>query len=95
MSRSNIQEANGGNLGPAGQFLGYFRPPVTSDYSFVSVADDASMVWINLDRGDATKMELIIDFTTWMPLPARDWCQTPSRPCPIHWHPAWHSIPGK
>ena len=74
-------------MGPTGYFAGYFRPPVSSDYTFVSVADDNAMVWMNLDRANASKMELIIDFVEWLPLPQRDWYRTqlrPSGPCPSH-----------
>lgn len=72
--RSNIKAARGSDtVGPTGHFAGYFRPPVSSDYTFVSVADDNAMVWMNLDRGNASKMELIIDFIEWLPLLPRDW----------------------
>ncbi len=78
MSRSNIQEANGDKSGPAGQFLAYFRPPVSSNYTFVSAVDDSSRLWINLDRTNASAMELLIDSTMWSS--QRDWCDPSSLP---------------
>jgi hypothetical protein len=69
--RSNIQGANQDEWGPAGQFVGFFRPPVSSNYSFISAADDLSRVWINLDRLNMSKMHLLLDTRDWMP--SRDW----------------------
>jgi hypothetical protein len=82
---SNIKQARQDATGPSGLFSGYFRPPVSSDYTFISVSDDNSMVWMNLDRSDASKMELIIDFVEWLPLPPRDWYHS----CPI---PTLHAL---
>lgn len=40
----NIQSANGDELGPIGHMRGFFRPPVTSNYTFVVSSDDHSEV---------------------------------------------------
>ena len=52
--------------GPAGIFAGLFRPPVSSNYTFVVVADDQAAVWLGRDEdGDVSRMEKIIDSSNW------------------------------
>jgi hypothetical protein len=68
---SNIKGSNKDEWGPAGQFVGFFRPPVSSNYSFISAADDLSRVWINVDTRNMSKMQLLLDTKDWMP--SRDW----------------------
>ena len=82
--RSNILGSNKDEWGPAGQFVGFFRPPVSSNYSFISAADDLSRVWINVDTRNMSKMHLLLDTRDWMP--SRDWYSVgpPLRaPCPL------------
>ncbi len=59
--------------GVAGRFEGFFRPPVTSNYTFISAADDWSMVWIGRNGSNPNQRELIIDTSSTGHVPNRDW----------------------
>ncbi len=59
--------------GPAGRFEGFFRPPVTSNYTFISAADDWSMIWIGRNGSNPNQRELIIDTTSSGYVVHRDW----------------------
>lgn len=51
------------STGPAGAFRGYFRAPVTSNYSFILASDDSSQLWVGQNESSAM---LAIDFKSWV-----------------------------
>jgi hypothetical protein len=59
--------------GVAGRFEGFFRPPVSSNYTFISAADDWSMVWIGRNGSNPNLRELIIDTSNSGFVASRDW----------------------
>jgi hypothetical protein len=61
------------NEGPAGRFEGFFRPPVTSNYTFICAADDWSNIWIGRNGSNPNQRELIIDTTNSGYAINRDW----------------------
>ena len=44
-SESNILYARGDNVGPHGQYTGFFRAPVSGNYSFLIASDDGARMW--------------------------------------------------
>jgi hypothetical protein len=48
-------------VGPQGMFDGFFRAPMTGNYTFIALADDHVKLWISRDRqtGFTTREELI------------------------------------
>jgi hypothetical protein len=59
-SPTNVMYARSDSSGPFGQYLGFFRPPKTSNYTFVLAADDFASLWIGNDSFATTDMEMII-----------------------------------
>ena len=58
--------------GPFGLFLGYFRPPTTSNYTFVVAVDDEAMLWIGDNSFNQSQMEMLLHSSDWGP--SREWC---------------------
>jgi hypothetical protein len=59
-SPKNLLYARSDLSGPFGQYLGFFRPPTTSNYTFVLTADDFASLWIGNDSFVSSDMEMII-----------------------------------
>jgi hypothetical protein len=59
-SPKDLLYARSDSSGPFGQFLAYFRPPTTSNYTFVLAADDFALLWIGTDSFETSDMERII-----------------------------------
>ncbi len=69
---SNIAYRNRDGVdGPVGRFEGFFRAPVTSNYTFVSAADDYSRVWVGVNSSLPSQKEQIIN--TAENAPRREW----------------------
>jgi hypothetical protein len=68
---TNIAIANGDADGPVGRFEGFFRAPVTSNYTFISAADDFSRVWVGVNSSRPNQREQIIN--TVDHTPRREW----------------------
>ncbi len=68
---SNIAYSNGDGDGPVGRFEGFFRAPVTSNYTFISAADDFSRVWVGVNSSRPSQKEQIIN--TVASTPRREW----------------------
>ena len=76
---SNIQTTNSDSHGPVGHWAGWFRPPVTSNYTFIVDVDDYAMLWIGhgpasagFSGSDTAQMELLVDVP--IATPRREWC---------------------
>ena len=54
---------------PLGNVRGFFKPPVTSSYSFVSASDDASSLWLSRQPYNTSmeSLEHLIQFLAWVP----------------------------
>jgi hypothetical protein len=68
---TNIANRNGDGDGPAGRFEGFFLVPVTSNYTFISAADDYSRVWVGVDSSRPNQKEQIINTVEYAP--RREW----------------------
>jgi hypothetical protein len=60
-SPKNVMYSRSDRTGPFGQYLGFFRPPTTSNYTFVLAADDFAFLWIGTDSFVTSDMERIIN----------------------------------
>jgi len=67
-SKVNVQYARGDSEGPHMQYVGFFRAPVSGNFSFLLAADDYASVWVG---PNSDTLEQLIDFRSW--LPSRSW----------------------
>ena len=67
----DVMYANNDQSGPFGQYSGFFRPPTTSNYTFIVAADDFAMLWIGTDSFEKSRMENIVYSSYWFP--NREW----------------------
>ena len=67
----NVLYARSDPTGPFGELYGFFRPPSTSDYTFVLAVDDIGSLWMGNQSFNISEMEMIISVTTYVP--SREW----------------------
>ena len=63
----NLQSERGDAHGPHGQYDGFFRAPVSGNYTFIISADDDARLWVGTQTNTAEPKELIISFNGWYP----------------------------
>ncbi len=68
---TNLMNARSDPTGPFGQLFGFFRPPKTSNYTFVMAVDDMGMLWLGKDTFNTSEMDLIISVSQYVPF--REW----------------------
>jgi len=64
-STVNLLNERGDEWGPQMQYRGFFRAPVTVNYSFLVPSDDDAKVWVGSLPNTASEMELLINFGRW------------------------------
>jgi hypothetical protein len=72
-SAINLQVARGDAVGPQMQYTGFFRAPVSGNYSFMVAADDQATVWVGTRPNAAAPIERLIYWHSWVP--SRSWEQ--------------------
>ncbi len=69
----NLQSARGDAVGPQMQYTGFFRAPVSGNYSFMVAADDQATVWVGTRPNATVPTERLIYWTSHVP--SRSWEQ--------------------
>ena len=71
-SEVNVQYARGDTQGPHMAYTGFFRAPVSGNYTFILAADDYAQLRVASVPNAASADELLIDFRSWVPSRAWD-----------------------
>lgn len=61
-SQVNVQKARDDSSGPHMQYTGFFRAPVSGNYSFLISSNYVARLWV----GTPETLELLIDFKSWV-----------------------------
>jgi hypothetical protein len=72
-SAINLQWARSDAVGPQMQYTGFFRAPVSGNYSFMVAADDQATVWVGTRPNAAAPTERLIYWRS--SVPSRSWEQ--------------------
>jgi hypothetical protein len=70
-SEKNVQYARGLSQGPHMVYTGFFRAPVSGNYSFILAADDYAQLRVASKPFVGSADQLLIDFRAWVP--SRKW----------------------